>query len=65
VPDLAAIAAKLLKHPPEESALWQEFLLEGLFQGGSLAREDSQRGLIYSDLLASLMTRKQGKGRRS
>lgn len=63
VPDLAATAAKLLKHPPAEAALWQEFLLEGLFQGGALAREDSLRGLVYSDLLASLMTRKQ-KGRR-
>lgn len=63
VPDLAATAAKLLTHPPAEAALWQEFILEGLFQGGALAREDSLRGQVYSDLLASLMTRKQ-KGRR-
>jgi magnesium chelatase subunit I len=64
VPDLAEIALTLLKHPPEEAQLWQEFILEGLFHGGGLAREDSLRGLVYSDLLASLMTRKQ-KGRRS
>jgi magnesium chelatase subunit I len=64
VPDLAEIALRLLKHPPEEAQLWQEFILEGLFHGGGLAREDSLRGLVYSDLLASLMTRKQ-KGRRS
>lgn len=64
VPDLAEITAKLLKHGPDDGPLWQEFVIEGLFQGGGLAREDSQRGLVYSDLLASLMTRKQ-KGRRS
>ena len=64
VPDLADVALKLIKHAPEDAALWQEFILEGLFQGGGLAREDSLRGLVYSDLLASLMTRKQ-KGRRA
>lgn len=63
VPDLADVALKLLKHPPGEAALWQEFVLEGLFQGGALAREDSVRGLVYSDLLATLMTRK-GTGRK-
>ncbi len=63
VPDLAEVAAKLCKHPPAEAALWQEFVLEGLFQGGALAREDSLRGLVYSDLLATLMTRK-GTGKR-
>ncbi len=63
VPDLAHTAATLLKHPADEAVLWQEFLLEGLFQGGALAREDSLRGLVYSDLLASLMTRKDKKGR--
>ena len=62
VPDLADVALKMLKHPPAEAAMWQEFVLEGLFQGGALAREDSLRGLVYSDLLATLMTRK-GKAR--
>ncbi len=64
VPDLAELAQKLTKHGPDDGALWQEFIIEGLFQGGGLAREDSLRGLVYSDLLASLMTRKH-KGKRS
>ena len=64
VPDLAHAAEHLLKHPPAEAALWQEFLIEGLFQGGALAREDSARGLVYSDLLANLMTRKERKDRK-
>ncbi len=59
VPGLAEIAQLLLPHPPEEGPLWQEFLVEGLFQGGALAREDSARGLVYSDLLTSLM---RGRG---
>ena len=66
VPDLVEVAAKLLKLPPQEAAVGQEFILEGLFQGGALAREDTVRGLVYSDLLVSLMTRKgpKSKGRR-
>ena len=38
-----------------EKALWMEFVLEGLFHGGALGREDSARGLVYSDLLANLI----------
>ena len=54
-----------LNPPPNERAVWMEFVIEGLFQGGALAREDSQRGLIYSDLLAHLMGREdRNKGRR-
>jgi magnesium chelatase subunit I len=56
VPGLAEVVHKLLKPSPEDAPLWQEFILEGLFHGGALAREDSVRGLVYSDLLAHLMT---------
>ena len=64
VPGLAAVTNALLRPPADEVVVWQEFVLEGLFQGGALAREDSQRGLVYSDLLASMMSRKGGKSRR-
>jgi magnesium chelatase subunit I len=52
-----------LAPPADERVLWQEFVLEGLFHGGALAREDSARGLVYSDLLANLMGGKKRKGR--
>ena len=42
-----------------------EFILEGLFHGGALAREDSVRGLVYTDLLAHLMGREERKKRRT
>ncbi len=65
IPGLAALTETLLNPPPNERAVWMEFVIEGLFQGGALAREDSQRGLIYSDLLAHLMGREdRNKGRR-
>jgi len=60
---LAKAVDATLKCPKDERVLWQEFVLEGLFHGGALAREDSARGLVYSDLLATLMTGKKRKGR--
>ena len=62
---LATITDQLLTPSADERSLWQEFVLEGLFQGGALAREDSQRGLVYSDLLAHMMTRGENKRRRT
>ncbi len=64
VPGLAEITDKLLKPPKDERALWQEFVVEGLFHGGTLAREDTLRGLVYSDLLAHMLTREDKKKRR-
>jgi magnesium chelatase subunit I len=64
VPGLARLATELLKPAPGESALWMEFVIEGLFHGGALGREDSIRGLVYSDLLANLMGREDHKRRR-
>jgi len=63
VPGLVKAVDELLKPPPGERTLWQEFAIEGLFHGGALAREESGRGLVYSDLLATLMTREGGKRR--
>ena len=57
VPGLVAAAQKFFPKETDQ-VLWQEFLLEGLFQGGALAREDSARGLCYSDLLVHMMSRK-------
>jgi magnesium chelatase subunit I len=65
VPSLARVTDELLKPPKEERTLWQEFLIEGLFLGGALAREDSTRGMVYSDLLAHMMTREDKKRRRT
>jgi magnesium chelatase subunit I len=56
---LAKAVEAALKPPADERVLWQEFAVEGLFHGGALAREDSARGLVYSDLLANLMTGKR------
>jgi magnesium chelatase subunit I len=64
VPGLAHATEGALAPPPAEKALWMEFILEGLFHGGALAREDSARGLVYTDLLASLMGREERKRRR-
>ncbi|MBA3684673.1 MAG: magnesium chelatase [Planctomycetes bacterium] len=64
VPGLAEITDSLCKPPAVERALWQEFVLEGLFHGGVLARDESGRGLVYSDLLAHMMTRDDGKKRK-
>jgi magnesium chelatase subunit I len=64
IPGLAQITDSLLNPPPAERAVWMEFVVEGLFQGGALAREDSQRGLVYSDLLAHLMGRGEHKRKR-
>ncbi len=64
VPGLAEVTDRLCKPPPAERALWQEFVLEGLFHGGVLARDESGRGLVYSDLLAHMMTRDDGKKRK-
>ncbi len=61
VPGLAEVVDKLLKPSAEDRVLWQEFVVEGLFHGGALAREDSLRGLVYSDLLAHLMTKRQSR----
>ncbi len=64
VPGLGKLADQLLKPPADERALWMEFIVEGLFHGGALAREDSARGLAYTDLLAHMMGREGGKKRR-
>jgi magnesium chelatase subunit I len=64
VPGLAEATDKMLKPSAEERALWQEFVVEGLFHGGALAREDSARGLVYSDLLAHMMGREDKKRKR-
>jgi magnesium chelatase subunit I len=64
IPGLASLTATLLNPPAQERGVWMEFVIEGLFQGGALAREDSQRGLVYSDLLAHLMGREDRKKRR-
>jgi magnesium chelatase subunit I len=63
VPGLAHATEGALAPPAAEKALWMEFILEGLFHGGALAREDSVRGLVYTDLLASLMGREERKRR--
>ncbi len=63
VAGLAKAVDATLKPPKDERVLWQEFVLEGLFHGGALAREESVRGLVYSDLLATLMSGKKKKGR--
>jgi magnesium chelatase subunit I len=64
VPGLAHATEGALAPPPAEKALWMEFVLEGLFHGGALGREDSARGLVYSDLLANLMGREDKKRKR-
>ncbi len=61
VPGLADLAAKVL--PDLDPVLAQEFLLDGLHAGGALAREDSARGLTYSDLLATMMGRSERRKR--
>ena len=58
IPQLAALTQTHLKPAPGEELLWQEFVIEGLFQQGVLAREDSQRGLAYADLLSEMLRRK-------
>ena len=63
VPSLAKITDDLLSPPAAERVLWMEFIVEGLFHGGALAREDTARGLVYSDLLAHMMRRDTGKRR--
>ncbi len=63
VAGLAKAVDAQLKPAKDERLLMQEFVLEGLFHGGALARDDSARGLVYSDLLATLMTGKRKKGR--
>ncbi len=65
VPGLAQATEKELKPPREELVLWMEFVIEGLFHGGALAREDSARGLAYSDLLAHMLGREDKRRRRS
>ncbi len=64
VPSLAEVTDKLLKPPAGERALWQEFLVEGLFHGGVIARDETGRGLVYSDLLAHMMGRQDKKKRK-
>ncbi len=64
VPDLAHQATTLLKLGESASTIWQEFILEGLFHGGAIARDDSLHGPVYSDLLAHMLTRKTPKRRR-
>ncbi|MFW5845175.1 MAG: magnesium chelatase, partial [Planctomycetota bacterium] len=55
VPGLADLSSRLLQPPATEEPVWQEFIIDGLFHAGLLAREDSERGLVYSDLLAHMM----------
>ena len=64
VPGLALATEGALAPPAAEKALWMEFILEGLFHGGALAREDSLRGLVYTDLLVHLMGREDKKRKR-
>jgi magnesium chelatase subunit I len=64
VPGLAEATEKMLKPPKDERALWQEFVIEGLFHGGALAREDSARGLVYSDLLTHMLGREDKRRKR-
>ncbi|HYE07382.1 MAG TPA: magnesium chelatase [Planctomycetota bacterium] len=64
VPSLAELTDKLLKPPANERALWQEFVVEGLFHGGVIARDETGRGLVYSDLLAHMMGRQDKKKRK-
>ncbi len=64
VPGLGKLADQLLKPSADERTLSMEFIIEGLFHGGALAREDSARGLAYTDLLAHMMGREGGKKRR-
>jgi magnesium chelatase subunit I len=64
VPGLAHATEGALAPPATEKALWMEFVLEGLFHGGALGREDSARGIVYSDLLANLMGRQDKKRKR-
>jgi magnesium chelatase subunit I len=64
VPGLASLTDSLINPPPNERAVWMEFIVDGLFHGGALARDDSQRGLIYSDLLAHMMKRDEKKRKR-
>jgi len=64
VPGLAHATEGALAPPAAEKALWMEFILEGLFHGGALAREDSLRGLVYTDLLVHLMGREDRKKKR-
>ena len=56
------MTTKYLKPPAGEELLWQEFVIEGLFQQGVIAREDSQRGLAYADLLSEMLKRKTSQG---
>jgi magnesium chelatase subunit I len=58
VPDLEALAKRFAKPADDDLAMWMEFVLEGLFTGGILARVQSDRGLVYSDLLAHMMSAK-------
>lgn len=55
VDDLQATAQRLAKPSAEDLPLWMEFILEGLFAGGVLARTQTDRGLVYRDLLAHMM----------
>jgi magnesium chelatase subunit I len=64
VPGLAQATEGALAPPAAEKTVWMEFVLEGLFHGGALAREDSIRGLVYSDLLVHMMSREEPKRRR-
>ncbi len=64
VPSLIELTDKLLKPQANERALWQEFLVEGLFHGGVIARDETGRGLVYSDLLAHMMGRQDKKKRK-
>ena len=57
VPQLAELTQTYLKPPQDEALLWQEFVIEGLFQQGVIAREDQQRGLVYADLLSEMLKR--------
>ncbi len=64
VAGLAKATEQALSPPKDELVLWMEFVVEGLFHGGALAREDSARGLAYSDLLAHMLGREDKRRRR-
>jgi len=65
VAGLVAATEKMLKPSREDLVLSMEFVVEGLYHGGALAREDSARGLAYSDLLAHMLGREDKRRRRS
>ena len=57
VDGLMAAVENTLDVPKEEHWLWADFILEGLFWHGVLAREGRDGVMRYTDLLANMMAR--------